>query len=333
MIKCAKIGLVISLLMTFVSCNNDESESPYGEILHQPPFAPLTDSISHDKKNEELYFRRAVLLNTNNLPEPALADFRKAWSLRKDERFAIAISTLLIDKNADSSILFINEALKILPKSPLLQLNLAHAYEAQNKLDQALTICGNILEQYPQQVDVLKLKADLLDKKGLKADAVKVLEKAYQLTPYDIELNYILALKYAESGNNKVLALCDSLIKVDSLDTHAEPNYYKGIYYANQKDKQKAIGQFDEAIKKDYYFLDSYIEKSAALYDLKKYADAIRTLELVLTISPKFADGYYWKGKCFEALGDKEQANVNYQKAYGLDAGMEEAKAGMERTN
>ncbi len=36
------------------------------------------------------------------------------------------------------------------------------------------------------------------------AEAINILEKAYQLTPYDIELNYELAYKYAETKNPKV---------------------------------------------------------------------------------------------------------------------------------
>jgi len=37
----------------------------------------------------------------------------------------------------------------------------------------------------------------------------------------------------AETKNEKLLPLTDSLIRADSLETHAEPYYYKGIYYNN----------------------------------------------------------------------------------------------------
>ena len=327
-------GLLVLLisLSLFAGCANRENASPYAEILAQPPFSSLTDSIKHESRNEELYFRRAVLLNSNNLPEPALADFRKAWELKKDERFALGIATLLLEKKPDSAIIFLDKALSILPQSMLLQLTLAHAYEGKGAIEQALAICNRILEQEPSRIDVLKLKADLLDKKGEKNQAVNTLEQAYALTPFDIELNYFLALKYAENKNPRVLSLCDSLVKVDSLETHAEPNYYKGIYYANIGEKQKAVNEFNEAIRKDYYFLDSYIEKAAALYELKQYPNSMKTLELLLTISPKNADGYYWLAKNLEALGDKQQANLNYQKAWGLDNSLIEAREGIERT-
>ena len=333
MFRFTKIAFAFSLLMIFISCHNEQSNSLFSEILSQPPFSKLTDSIADDQKNDELYFRRAVLLNSNNLPEPALADFRKAWSLKKQERYAIGISSLLITDHADSALQFLEkEGLKEFPGSLMLHLNKAHALVATSQFAAAIDICDEILLQLPQEVDVLKLKADIQDKIGDQAASLATLEKAYQLTPYDIELNYILALKLADAKDKRVISLCDSLAKVDSLNTHAEPAYYKGIYYSNLGQKEKAITEFSLALSRDYYFLEAYTEKAAAQYDLKKYDEALKTIQLLLTISPKLADGYYWLGKCLEAKGDREQANLNYQKALGLDKEMKEAKEGLDRT-
>jgi tetratricopeptide (TPR) repeat protein len=324
----SKIILVTVLTSLFFvsSCNNNKETSPFGKILSQPPYTGITDSINKEPQNDELYFRRAVLLNRNNFPEPALADFQKAWALKKEERYALGVSTILIDKKPDSAITFLNQALKELPNSFLLYLSLARSYNAQNKTDDALKICNEILQVNPDQVDVMKMKAELLDKKGNKDESIKVLEKAYHLTPFDIELNYILALQYAESKNSKVVTLCDSLIKKDSLNLHADPYYYKGIYFSNIDDKAKALAMFNQAIQHDYYFLDAYIEKGALLYDQKKYDEALKVFQLVNTISVTFADAYYWIGKCQQALGQKDEARLNYQRAYGLDKTITEAK-------
>lgn len=311
--------LFTALLILISSCADTGNNSPYNDIISGPAFAPLTDSISKDPKNDKLYFRRAILLNQKNFPEPALADFQKAWSLKKEEKYAFGISTLLGNSKPDSAILFLNQALAILPNSFLLELSLARAYAARNETDAALQTCNLILDKNPQQVDVLKLKADLLGRKGYPAESVTTLEKAYQLTPFDVELNYMLALKYAETKNSQVLSLCDSLIRMDTLATHAEPYYYKGIYYSNINDKARAISFFDEAVRHNYNFLDAYIEKGAIFFDLKKYDEAIKVFNLVLTISPEFPDSYYWIGKCQQAKGKKEEAKLNYQRAYSLD--------------
>ena len=250
------LALSACTMIIISSCNDNNSASPYDEIFSQKPFAAITDSIKKDPENDRLIFRRAVLLNTNNFPEPALADFRKAWTIQKDERYALGIATLLLEKKADSAILFLQEALKELPGSFLLRLSLARGYTASGKTKEALAICDELLSQKPDLADVIKLKADLLDKDQKTGEATRLWEQAYQLAPFDVELNYILALRYAEAKNPKVLAICDSLIRADTEGTHGEPYYYKGIYYASINDKAKAIALFDEAIKHDYYFLD-----------------------------------------------------------------------------
>ncbi len=327
----AKILVTAACSMTIISsCNDNSSASPYDEILEQKAFAAITDSIKKDPANDQLRFRRAVLLNTNNFPEPALADFQKAWSLKKEEKYALGISTLLLEKKADSAILFLQEALKEIPRSYLLRLSLARGYTSTNKTKEALAICDEILSQKPDLADVIKLKADLLDKENQTAAATQLWEQAYQLAPFDVELNYILALRYAEGKNPRVLSLCDSLIRADTEGRHAEPYYYMGIYYANINEKARALASFDEAIQHDFYFLDGYIEKGSLLYEMKKYEEAIAVFNLALTISPSFADAYYWIAKCQQVMGKKEEARVNYLRAFELDKTMKEAREAVD---
>lgn len=321
-----KISLYLLLAVLLNACKSKDAASPYSVLLSKPPFAAITDSLNSYPKNEELYFRRAVLLNTNSQPEPALSDFLKAWSLRKHEKYALGAGNILLDKKPDSAIRFISDALKEFPESILLKLTLAKSNNARGKIDVALQLCDEILKVNPQQVDVLKMKAELVDKKGNYDEALRILETAYQITPYDIDLNYELAYKYAESKNARVLLLCDSLAKADTLNNHAEPEYYKGIYYSNIGDKQKALASFNLAIQKDYYYLNAHIEKGRVLLDTKKYNEALKAFQLPNIISPDFPDAWYWMGRCQEALGNKEEAKLNYQKAYGLDNTFTEAK-------
>lgn len=329
----AKILTPLLFLLTLISsCNdNDSVLSPYADLLSQPPFSGLTDSIKDDPNEDFLYFKRAVLLNTNNYTEPALADFQKAWSLKKEERYALGISNLFLESKPDSALVFLDNALKLIPNSLMLQLTLAKAYQAKGETDSAIQACNRILATAPSQVDVLKLKADLLFNDDNTTESIKILEQAYALTPFDLELNYALANQYAETENPKVLALCDSLIRKDSLGLHAEPYYLKGIYFSNRDENSKAIEQFNISIQKNYQFLNAYIEKAKIQYKEKKYDDALKTAELAASIKSTFPDAYFWIGKCREAMGDLSNASVNYRRAFELDKTFTEAKEAMDR--
>lgn len=326
-----KLYIFLVLMFLFAACNNNKSFSQYDEILSQPLFSSITDSIRKEPNRDDLYFRRGVLLNKNNLPEPALADFRKAWSLAKEEVYAVGVSNILLEKKPDSAVVFLNEAIKEIPNSLFLQISLARSYDALNKTDDALKVCKTILEKEPAQVNALLLKADLLEKKGDTTGMISSLEKAYHIIPFNREISNKLAYQYAENKNAKALQIADSLISKDSLNIHAEPYYVKGMYYSNIKNKAKAIQLFDATIKTDHRFLNAYIEKGKILFDQKKTTDALKTFQLANTITPSFPDAWYWIGRCQEVLGDKAEAKQNYEKAYELDNTFTEAKEAAEK--
>ena len=327
-----KIPAILFLSFLVWACNSqDDASSPFDEILSKPPFASITDSIRKQPDRDDLYFRRAVLLNKNNLPEPALVDFRKAWSIAPAESYAVGVSNILLEKKPDSAVIFLKKAIEEIPNSLFLQLSLARAYDAQGKTDEALAACNYLLQNEPGQVNALMLKSDLLLKKEDTSGAITALERAYSSVPFNREISNKLAYQYAEAKNNKAISLADSLIRKDSLKLFAEPYYVKGMYYSNIKDRAKAIQQFDATIKQDHRYLNAYIEKGKILFDQKKIAEALKTFELANRITPSFPDAWYWMGRCQEISGQKEEAKLNYEKAYSLDKTFTEAKEAAEK--
>ena len=323
----------IGLLIAFISCNSHNAVSPYEDILSRPPYAGLTDSIRQNPADPDLYYRRGVLLLKNNNNPPALADLRKAWSLNQKEVYAIAISNILLDGKPDSAISFLQQALKFLPSSVPLHINLIQAYANQQKPEEALTICNETLQQHPDQVGVLMMKSDLLEMKNDSLGSIRALEQAYLFAPFNEDLCYNLAFKYAQGKNPKALQLCDSLLINDTAERKGEPYYFKGVYYSNINDMTKALDYFNKAIQYDYTFLDAYMDKGKIFYDQKKYSEAGKVFQLALKVSASYADAYFWLGKCQEALGQKDEAKLNYERAFGLDKSLTEAKEAADKLN
>jgi tetratricopeptide (TPR) repeat protein len=301
-------------------------------MLAEPPYDKLTDSIEKEPSRADLYYKRGTLLYGNNQVDLAQKDIRKAWELNpQEESYALSLTTVLKQKNTDAAISFLEEALQKLPNSISLQIGLARGYEQKKQIDKALAICDRILNNAPGQVDALLLKAELLKQQDKGGDAISNLERAYRMAPGDVEVVHNLAFEYAEASNAKVLALSDSLIAADTEGSHAEPYYFKGVYYSNAGNPAEAIRQFDEAIRHNYNFLDAYINKGIVYYDQKKYEQALKVFNLASTVSPDEAEPYYWQAKAQEAMGNKAEAKLNYQRAYGLDKTMTEAKTAADR--
>ncbi|MCR6719892.1 MAG: tetratricopeptide repeat protein [Chitinophagaceae bacterium] len=317
-------------IVFLIACSNDDASNPYAELLASPPYAAISDSIRDYPRESELYFRRAVLLNGNQHAAPALADFQKAWELDKQEKYAVGIGNIWLTSRPDSAASFVEEALKELPESLFLKLLLARAYEANKKMDESIRVLDQILEEYPKQVNAYILKAEILQGMDDRQGAAAQLEKAYALLPGNRQLAEELAYEYAETKNPRALVLTDSLIKVDSAKQFVAPFYIKGNYFANTGNRKAAIEWYDKTIQRDHRYLNAYIEKGKLLLDENQTEKAFAVFKLANTISPAFADAWYWMGKCQEKMGDKEEAKLNYKKAYSLDPEFLEAKIAAE---
>jgi tetratricopeptide (TPR) repeat protein len=327
-----KHPVLLFLLFIVVGCNSNE-EGGANNVLQQAPYKTLTDSIAIEKNGADLYYKRGVVLLQNEQLQLAEEDMKKAWNLKKDEQYALGLAAVLRKKNKEEAISFLEQASRQLPQSIALKISLARGYQQKGDLDKAIEICNGIISIYPNQLDALQLKAELLTTQNKSAEALATLEQAYSYAPFDAELAHTLAFAYAEARNKKALSLSDSLIKADVQKLHPEPYYFKGVYYANAGNKEEALRAFDKAVQHDYNFLDAYMDKGNLLYNAKQYEEALKTFNRAVTVSPTFAEAYYWVGRAEEALGKKEEARLNYQRAYGLDKSLEkarEAEAGLK---
>lgn len=319
---------ILSTLSILAACTNSSNTDP---LLSKEPYNKLSDSIRQAPNNAELYYKRGVLLFQNNELPYAQSDLQHAWSLAPTEEHALSLTTLLANKHSDSAINFLQLALQKLPQSVALEVSLARGYQQKGDLQKALTQCNQVLAKHPNSIDALLLKAEILQALKQDAEALKTLEQAYHLAPFDSELVHNLAFAYAEAKDSKVLSLSDSLITADVKGIHAEPYYFKGLYYVNTGNKAEALKQLNAAIQHDYYFLDAYMEKGQLYYNSHQYTEALKTFQLATTITPTFADAYYWLGKTKEAMGNKGEAKLDYQRAYGLDKSLTEAKQAADK--
>jgi tetratricopeptide (TPR) repeat protein len=329
-------NLVSAILIVFIiaaGCGNKEENSPYSNIYDLSELKNISDSIRKFPGNDALYYRRAnqILAVNDNFTDAAIYDLKKAWELKQSGDYAIDLGYLLQKKNADSALIFLMDAKKKFPDNTELSFCLAEAYIKTKKTEQALAEVDGIVAKDPANKYLLERKVSVLMRLDKKAEAIAVLEKLFNAGNKYVGSD--LAFLLAEAKNPKVLAIADDMIRSDSAQEHAEPYYFKGIYYYNIGDKAKAIEFFNRAIQNDKFFIDAWVEKGRTQFELKQVANAKNTFDKIIEISPDNADAFYWLGKCAEATGNKEEAKLNYQKAFALDKTLTDAKDAATRIN
>ena len=140
-----------------------------------------------------------------------------------------------------------------------------------------------------------------------------------------------LATLYAQTKNAKALSLADTLLIKFKPDAIKQALFIKGLYYSFAEEKLKAISFFDQCLALDFHNMDAYREKAIALYDLKKYEDALKVLDRAITLENNFDEGYYYKGRCLEKLNRTDEAIEAYQSALMYTSDYIEAKDALAR--
>lgn len=211
------------------------------------------------------------------------------------------------------------------------QISLARDYQNQQQYDKALAIADAMLQKFPGQLDAIGIKAEIFKAQGKEEEALALLEKAYALQPRDKETAYNLAYEYADVKSPKALSLTDTLLKYDKTETVARAWYIKATYYNNIGNEKAALRYYDSSNLADYNFLDTYLDKGQLLLKQKKYEQALKSFAIGQKLSPGTADFYFWVAKTQEAMGQKADAKMNYERAYALDNSMTGAKEAAAR--
>ncbi|MEP6711697.1 MAG: tetratricopeptide repeat protein [Ferruginibacter sp.] len=216
------------------------------------------------------------------------------------------------------------------PDSALLTESLVQYYREGNNYGQALIVVNHAIKKDSNNPRLWDINATLNIENNDTAAAIHSFEKAISFYP-DPQYIISLGILYAQTKNAAALQMADALLVESKAKADKEAFFIKGLYYSYTGNKQKAIGFFDECLSISYTYMDAYIEKALALYDLKKYAEALAVLDKAVTLQNNFDEGYYYRGRCLEKLNRPQEAAEAYHMALLYDHDYLEAKEALAK--
>ena len=213
----------------------------------------------------------------------------------------------------------------LLPKENLIQF-----YRTSNQYDKAISTVNSYLSKDTTNLRLLHIKSILLLEKPDTLAAISNLEKTISIYPSALDIIMLGAI-YANQSNEKSMLLANILLRDFNDIAEAEAYFIKGSYYSNAGNKKAAIDMFDNCINHTITFMEAYREKALALAALKKYNEAINTLNKALTLNNNYPEGYFYLGEILEKTNNTDGAIEAYQKALLYDTGYIEASNAIER--
>jgi len=105
----------------------------------------------------------------------------------------------------------------------------------------------------------------------------------------------------------------------------AEAYYKRGVEYFGERDYDKAISEFTQAIRLNPKYAEVYYYRGG-VYEIKGEHDiAISDLTEAIRLNPKYAEAYYCRGLVYGGKGDYDKAISDYNQAIRLNPKYAEA--------
>ena len=92
-----------------------------------------------------------------------------------------------------------------------------------------------------------------------------------------------------------------------------------GVSHLNLGKPEKALEDFNRAIKIDPQLAGGYLGRANTLSTMGQYQEALEDYDRTLEIDPNLANAYINRGSAYSHLGQYEKAIADYEKGLKLD--------------
>lgn len=96
-------------------------------------------------------------------------------------------------------------------------------------------------------------------------------------------------------------------------------NYVDGNNVFKDGHYERAAGYFQKAVEENPRHQAALIGLTNSYVQLKKFPEALDTVEKAIGINPKFAGNYATRGIIYDHMGDYKQAIADYEKSLTMD--------------
>ena len=114
---------------------------------------------------------------------------------------------------------------------------------------------------------------------------------------------------------------CTAIIQLEQETTNdlATAFYNRGNAYSTKGDNDRAMRDYDEAIRLNPKFSDAFYNRGNVVLDKGDNDRAIRDYDEAIRLNPKFSDALNNRGRAYRAKGDNDRAIQDFDEAIRLD--------------
>jgi tetratricopeptide (TPR) repeat protein len=316
------------LLLASCSNNNTVTNDPDTDSLSlatPKELKSINQEILNDPDNAELYHKRAQYHLGKKAFNEGIADMERALKLDSTKgTFYLTLSDLyFMSNNSGQAKDILEKCVARDPKNEEALLKLAELYLYVRKSDKSIEYINNALKVNKYNAKAYFMKGmnfkDLRDT----AKAISSMQTAVEQDQQYYNAYMQLGILCAGQKNKIAVDYYKNAIRIQPKSSEAW--YALGKFYQDIGDWNNAIGT--------YTALLSFENNKNAMYNLgvihlisKEYTKALEFFTGALNIDPQYAAAYYGRGVCYQSMGDKKKAEVEFKSCLAIDPENDAAK-------
>ncbi|MEK7433988.1 MAG: tetratricopeptide repeat protein [Cyanobacteriota bacterium] len=218
-------------------------------------------------------------------------------------------------KNQEKSDKYFEELLKSSKNDSYLAEQIATFYARNKLVDRSISYLKIALKSDTSRAGLYRKLNSLYTYSEKINEAIALYEDAIKKFPNNTEFYGELADMYIKNkeSNKKVITLFSSGVNNNPFDTGLRVDLGDAFYY--EKDTEKAIEQYKEAIKINRFNVEAYGKMITTYFEISDYDNVIKYAQESLKSNPDFYMANVWLGTCYTKLQKNTEAFEYFKKA------------------
>jgi len=187
----------------------------------------------------------------------------------------------------------------------------------KGNLNKAQDICLEILKEYPENFDTLKLLSLILFQNKDYEKSANLVYKAINIKPDFAEIyNFYSIILVHLKKTDEAIKSWNNAIKIKP--DYVEAYFNLGNIFFDLKKFKEAVENYEKAIKLKPDYGEAYNNLGNAQRKLRKFNEAIESYKKTIEFKPDYVETYNSLGNTQRELGKFNEAIKNYNKAIEL---------------
>ncbi len=296
-------------------------------------FLNYKKAVTLNSADANSHFYLGVLYYLASDKKSATSEFKKSQKLDSGNYLSPLNLAIIYreEKNYDEAISVLNQ--NYTETNDDINFKLGEVYLAKEDFENAQNYLGKSIKANSQNHLARYYLAIVLATKDLtqsEKEVEKITSKDFEYKTFpDTNLLYYLFPKEVDF-KEKAVTLAENLAKLKRARTQTYKSTILANIYAESLELDLAISEIEKALVTDLKYRDGWLVKGKILYLKEDYTAALESFNKAVELDKTNGLIYYFLGRTYQKLENKDQAISNLEKAIDLKYGGDEVKKELE---